>query len=279
MYQCDASVTQKWGVGKLQGTGKRYHPEGSEDRALLAPSFSNSGSLFAIFDGHGGFQVSDYAHKHFNDFLFNSYFNGKPVINEKTIPSILEEALVKFDIQIFKNVKSEAGCTACVVYIQKNKVFCANLGDSRAVLYTNNKVIPLSYDQKPKEEAARIKEAGGFIFGGRVNGVLAVARGLGDFGLKNFTNENINTLDAANMKHPVSNRAEVIEQSLGDKDSFVVVASDGLWDVLGNVDAIDIIKKDLAQKKDLQTTAQHLVEVARAQGSDDDITAIVIKIN
>ena len=95
------------------------------------------------------------------------------------------------------------GCTACSVIIYKDKVYTGNLGDSRAVMgvesgtktvsvdQKNSKVelkaIPLSFDHKPyqKVESKRVIEAGGTIsVDGRINGVLAVTRTLGDHFLK-----------------------------------------------------------------------------------------------
>ena len=43
----------------------------------------------------------------------------------------------------------QGGSTANVVVIYKNKIYCANTGDSRSVLCRNDKAIPLSYDHKP----------------------------------------------------------------------------------------------------------------------------------
>ena len=64
----------------------------------------------------------------------------------------------------------------------------ANAGDARAVLSRGGKAVRLTYDHKgnDKQEAKRIMDAGGFVMGGRVNGVLAVTRSLGDSSMKDF---------------------------------------------------------------------------------------------
>mmetsp|Transcript_11181 Transcript_11181/g.24957 ORF Transcript_11181/g.24957 Transcript_11181/m.24957 type:complete len:484 (+) Transcript_11181:288-1739(+) len=87
--------------------------------------------------------------------------------------------------------ESDSGTTACVVLLTPEFVLCANAGDSRGVLMQNGngnskKVIPLSFDHKPDDESEerRIRAAGGFVAGGRVEGDLAVSRGLGDFRFK-----------------------------------------------------------------------------------------------
>jgi len=81
----------------------------------------------------------------------------------------------------------DSGTTAVVVVLTPQSIVCANAGDSRAVYSKNGaRVVPLSYDHKPddEDEERRIREAGGYVSGGRVEGDLAVSRGLGDFRFK-----------------------------------------------------------------------------------------------
>jgi len=86
-----------------------------------------------------------------------------------------------------KEVAFQAGCTSCVCLVTKDTIFCANSGDSRAVIGTKSgKVIELSYDHKPEntEETRRVKAGGGYIEDGRVQGVIAVSRAIGDWEYK-----------------------------------------------------------------------------------------------
>jgi len=82
---------------------------------------------------------------------------------------------------------TESGCTATVVLITPDKIYCANAGDSRTVMSEGGKAVPLSFDHKPDDEpeTKRIVSAGGYVENGRVDGNLAVSRALGDFELKN----------------------------------------------------------------------------------------------
>lgn len=69
-----------------------------------------------------------------------------------------------------------------------NTLYCSNSGDSRAVLVSRNgKVTELSHDHKPDEagEMQRIRAAGGFVDDGRVQGIIAVSRAIGDWEYKN----------------------------------------------------------------------------------------------
>lgn len=78
------------------------------------------------------------------------------------------------------------GCTSVVCLLTNDQIYCANAGDSRAVLSRNKKAIELSEDHKPDNagEEARIKKAGGFVEEGRVKGILSLSRALGDLEYK-----------------------------------------------------------------------------------------------
>jgi len=85
--------------------------------------------------------------------------------------------------------KSFAGCTATVVIITRTEIICANAGDSRTVLCRSGRAKEMSEDHKPENpgELSRIQRSGGFVEDGRVNGMLALSRALGDFEYKGNT--------------------------------------------------------------------------------------------
>lgn len=89
---------------------------------------------------------------------------------------------------ISEETLNSIGCTANVVLLdyEKNKIFVANAGDSRAVMGSAGKAIPLSFDHKPDDEVEikRIEAAGSQIVDGRVDGGLNLTRALGDFKYK-----------------------------------------------------------------------------------------------
>ena len=78
------------------------------------------------------------------------------------------------------------GCTACVVLITDSEIYCANAGDSRAVLCVDARAVEMSIDHKPElaTEKARIEKAGGFVEENRVKGILNLSRSLGDLEYK-----------------------------------------------------------------------------------------------
>ena len=96
----------------------------------------------------------------------------------------------KLDMQEERDIKGipfSAGCTACVCLVTVDTIYCANAGDSRAVISSKTgKCTEMSYDHKPDNdgELKRVKAAGGFVEDGRVQGVIAVSRAIGDWEYK-----------------------------------------------------------------------------------------------
>ncbi|KAL0369296.1 UNVERIFIED_CONTAM: putative protein phosphatase 2C 11 [Sesamum calycinum] len=121
--------------------------------------------------------------------------------------------------------------------------------------------IPLSIDHKPdrSDERERIEQAGGFVVWAgtwRVGGVLAVSRAFGDKLLRPYV-----------VADPEIQEEEV------DGVEFIIIASDGLWNVLSNKDAVTIVQ-DIA---DAEAASKKLVEEAYGRGSSDNITCVVVR--
>ena len=93
-------------------------------------------------------------------------------------------------------------------------LYVANAGDARGVLCRSGRALRLTYDHKgtDKQEAKRIVDSGGFVMGGRVNGVLAVTRSLGDSSMKDF----------------VVGAPYTTETELTDDDELLILACDGV---------------------------------------------------
>ena len=74
----------------------------------------------------------------------------------------------------------------CVVLITETQIYCANSGDTRAVLSNSAVAHPLSFDHKPEHEneRKRIIAANHTVAKNRVDGILSLSRAIGDFGLK-----------------------------------------------------------------------------------------------
>ena len=98
-------------------------------------------------------------------------------------------------------------------------VYIANLGDTRAVLSKNGVAERMSYDHKASDplEVERIRSGGGIVLDNRVGGSLAITRAFGDHSLK---------------KDGVIAKPYIKKHILRSSDKYMVVASDGVWDVL-----------------------------------------------
>ncbi|KAF8444753.1 phosphatase 2C-domain-containing protein [Boletus edulis BED1] len=154
--------------------------------------------------------------------------------------------------------------TSAVVYPPpsfRRMLYTANAGDARGVLCRAGKAVRLTYDHKgsDKQEAKRITDAGGFVMSGRVNGVLAVTRSLGDSSMKEF----------------VVGSPYTTETQLTDDDEFMILACDGLWDITGDQGAIDLIRNI----KDAQEASRTLVQHALSKQTYDNVTVIVVRFN
>ena len=157
--------------------------------------------------------------------------------------------------------EGDSGTTACVVVVTPEWIVCANAGDSRSVMSKlGNRVVPLSYDHKPDDDAEekRIRAAGGYVAGGRVEGDLAVSRGLGDFRFKNIdvvmkaikstgspgdSQERENAQQQLPVTRPedqkVSPIPDIIVQNRDRaQDEFILIACDGIWDVQTNYEGV-----------------------------------------
>lgn len=127
----------------------------------------------------------------------------------------------------------------------------------------------LSHDHRVDDpsEAERIERAGGFLFKNRVLGVLAVTRSLGDHCMKEFV-----IAKPYYNKTTISRNSTCDTKETDDLPPVLVMACDGLWDVIQDQEAIDLA---LAYPGDKTDVAQFLVEEAIRRGSTDNVSAIV----
>ncbi|TBU48605.1 protein serine/threonine phosphatase 2C [Dichomitus squalens] len=138
-------------------------------------------------------------------------------------------------------------------------LYCANAGDARGVLCRAGKAVRLTYDHKgsDKQEAKRITDAGGFVMSGRVNGVLNVTRSLGDSSMKEFV-----------VGSPYTTETELSEQ-----DEFLILACDGLWDVVNDQGAVNLVRAIA----DPRQAAEELLDHAYKNYSTDNVTVLVVR--
>ena len=150
---------------------------------------------------------------------------------------------------------SGMGCTAVAAMVRNGEVTVANTGDSRCVISRNGVAEPLTLDHKPVllEEAERIMNAGGFVRDNRVNGALNVSRTLGDLDFKRNTN-------LPHTHQMVVATPDITAFELQKGDEFVILACDGIWDVLSNQEAVDFVRKRIKAGQCLQEICEEMCD-------------------
>jgi protein phosphatase 2C family protein 2/3 len=241
-----------------------------EDEVAINIKMNHSCTFFGVFDGHGGDQCAKYISKELPNRIREAVDT-----NDETYQQIFVE-LDKEYLDGTLGSKDTSGTTAtcCVItkYDKHTEVICLNTGDSRTILFDGKKTIALSEDHKPttSKEKRRIKKAKGIVKGDRVLG-LAVSRAFGDADVKVW--EGTNLIDIPVTAYPDITRTTV---ATNKKRKYLVLACDGVWDVLTNEQVILSIQKRMNSGAKLQQAADLLVSDALQAGSDDNVSVVIV---
>lgn len=250
----------------------------NQDSTLIA-RISRDLSIYAVLDGHGqaGATVSQFCTEFLRDKLSTILPAavletgwGAKGLDRLMVTTFLEtDTALQSALKGFSELQFD-GSTCCVVVRHKRQLTIAALGDSRAVLgKINGQVQVLTEDHSPvrKSERKRIEKAGGRVdafpdepsieesgkgrvfVGGEMYPGLAVARAFGDFVAKTVG---------------VTAEPEMSSVTLKKQDSVLIIASDGLWDVLEPLKAVEIARVH-AQARDAVLASADLVEIARSR--------------
>lgn len=170
------------------------------------------------------------------------------------------------------------GTTTCVCYLfcaaegepttdassrRRRFVVCGNAGDSRAVLCKRDgKAKRLSFDHKGtvESEQERIRQLNGFVLHGRVNAVLSVTRAIGDCALKQWV-----------TSEPFVSQTAISE----DEDKVLIIACDGMWDVIDDEMASDMAMKMLFNRRSASEMAAEFVQESLRRGTTDNVSVVV----
>ncbi|KAG0063606.1 Protein phosphatase 2C 2 [Linnemannia elongata] len=233
-------------------------------------------AFFAVYDGHGGDTVAKYCGDHLHRHIFADRAFG-----EKVFKTAIKNGFLETDraLNLDPDCNSESsGCTAITATItDKNILYVGNAGDSRAVLSRDGKAVALSIDHKPAniDESTRILFSGGYVENGRVNGLLATSRALGDFGFKST-----DTADPG--EQIVIAVPDVVEHELADEDEFLVLACDGIWDCLSSQQLISFARQKIAEKTPLDKLCENTLDHCLADAGAltvagcDNMTMVVV---
>lgn len=272
-------------VGWAEDIGRR---EEMEDGFVFVDCFAGkkTSAYFAIYDGHGGRQCCDYVTHCLHDNILVELESQKVA----DVPNALTRAFSITDRNMQASGINTSGCTACCCLLQEERsvrsIYTAHLGDARAVICRGGLAVRLTSmsDHKATDpaEAKRVIEAGGSIFNERVNGMLAISRAFGDHQLK----------APALPNDVVSNIPDITSTELTDQDMFVIIACDGLWDVVEDQESVNLVLEGVRELMQLlpnigqdnlthrrsmaEVLARMLVEEALARGSSDNVSCLMM---
>lgn len=230
---------------------------------------------FGLFDGHGGRTACELAASQLHKTFIDEALSGG-IATRQQVCEALRRAFLKVDRMLLPAGAIHCGSTAAVaVYLPKEggngaELYVANTGDTRVVLIagaTPGAPQRLSTDHLPSNnaETQRVIGCGGAIINGRVGGSLAVTRALGDHSLK-----------AGPPACGVSAEPSVVARDIGPTDRYLIMASDGIWDVVSEAAAQAHILTT-AGGSNLQVVAGSLVKKAVEEGSRDNVSVLLVR--
>lgn len=290
----------------VQGTSRKRN----EDRYMIHPStVLNLDTVAAVFDGHGGYATAEWLKDNFSKYV-EKFWSDIP-----SPEAAITEAFLAADRKILTPKKgfmgmmgergiggSKCGATGAVAVVYKGKegtasLLAANAGDARVVLGSKGQAIQMTVDHVPDSEDERkriesqnpnpnmplVRYIGGTW---RVGGLLALSRAFGDAYLKGTGQfEGVQAgSDNYSSGFGVVAEPDVMTRTLSEDDSWLVIASDGLFENevrgggggLSNEEVIKLCDKNA--KKSCEDIAALLIDAAVDAGTTDDVTVIVGKL-
>lgn len=235
-------------------------------------------AFFGVYDGHGGEKAAIFTGERLHHIVKSTdSYKSKDYINA------LKEGFLSCDQAILQDdgmKDDDSGCAATSVIVTLDQIICGNAGDSRTIMSINGFAKALSYDHKPSNEGekARISSAGGYVEMGRVNGNLALSRGIGDFEFKK-------NIDLPAEEQIVTCYPDVIQHNLNlEHDEFIVLACDGIWDCLTSQTCVECVRRGIYEKKPLTQICEEIMELCCAPTSDgsgigcDNMSIVIVAL-
>ncbi|GAM28249.1 hypothetical protein SAMD00019534_114250, partial [Acytostelium subglobosum LB1] len=259
-HTAPARFTSVKDIGVSYEKNPRYRRTMEDEHVIIDNYGGNPDQgFYAIYDGHGGRGAVEFTAKTLHKNLLEE-LNNNP---EGDILELIRSSYLTTDTQMATEPIQFSGTTTITAFIRKNannerQLYIANAGDARSVICQNGVAERLSKDHKgsDQEEIKRISEAGGFVVNNRVNGILAVTRSLGDHSMKEYV-----------VGDPFL-RSVQLDQTY----THLILACDGLWDVINDQEAIDLI----INETEAQKMSDKLLYQALRKGSTDNISILVI---
>lgn len=226
-------------------------------------------SFYGVFDGHGGKCAAQFVRDNL----------PRIIIEDADFPLELEKVVmrsfVETDAAFAKTCSLESalssGTTALTAMIFGRSLLVANAGDCRAVLSRLGVAIEMSKDHRPCciRERKRVEALGGYIDDGYLNGQLGVTRALGDFHLEGMK-------EIGENGGPLIAEPELKLLTLNNEDEFLIIGSDGIWDVFTSQNAVDFARRRLQEHNDVKLCCKEIVEEAIKRGALDNLTVVMV---
>ncbi|KAL6351623.1 hypothetical protein AAG906_040977 [Vitis piasezkii] len=203
------------GVGVSSIRGNKKFMEDAHKIVSCSSGSSNKG-FFGVYDGHGGKMAADFVVENLHTNIFEKLEN---CAEDATKEEAVKAGYLKTDEEFLKQGLSSGACCVTAL-IEGKEIVISNLGDCRAVLCRGGVAEALTKDHR-----------GGYVEihrgAWRIHGVLSVSRSIGD----------------AHLKAWVSAEPDTKILHLTPDMQFLVLASDGLWEKVGNQEAVDTVMR------------------------------------
>lgn len=127
--------------------------------------------------------------------------------------------------------------------------------------------IEMSKDHRPccVNERMRIESLGGYVDDGYLNGQLGVTRALGNWHIKGLKEGG-----------PLSAEPELKLTTLTKEDEFLIIGSDGIWDVFRSQNAVDFARRRLQEHNNVKLCCRDIVNEAKKRGATDNLTVVMV---
>jgi len=222
-------------------------------------------AFFGIFDGHGGAKAAEFAAKNLDKNILAELVRR----DDKEIVEAVKNGYLNTDTEFLKEDLRGGSCCVTAL-IRKDNLVVSNAGDCRAVMSRGGVAVALTSDHRPsrEDEKNRIETSGGYVDCGhgiwRIQGSLAVSRGIGDRHLKQWV-----------IAEPETKILRIQPEL-----EFLILASDGLWDKVSNQEAVDIARPLCLgiDKPEPLSACKMLADLSVSRGSLDDISVMLIQL-
>ncbi|MGH0161405.1 UNVERIFIED_CONTAM: hypothetical protein FKN15_041261 [Acipenser sinensis] len=262
----------RYALASMQGW--RAHMEDAQSCVAELPGELSDWCFFAVYDGHAGSKVAQYCSHHLLEHILKTG-GVKQGGDPETVKESIREGFLTIDSYMHRLTRyrgwDNSGSTAVAVMLSPGHIYFINCGDSRAVLCRDGEVCFYTEDHKPfnPRERERIQNAGGTVTLQRVNGSLAVSRALGDFDFKEVEWR-------PPTEQLVSPEPEVYEVARSPGDEFLVLACDGVWDIISNEGLCAFVTNRLQVCSDLKEVCSQIIDTCLYKGSQDNMSITLI---